>query len=121
MNRAATARRQRSRDSEAPAVRWFTLWRMFVVLLTYVKPVAEIDRLMKEHVRFLQQQYDAGLFVASGRRVPRTGGVILARGTDKQTLEAIMTGDPFVHEGAARFEVIEFTPSQTRSGFKPFT
>jgi len=94
---------------------------MFVVLLTYEKPVGEIDRLMKEHVRFLQEQYDAGLFVASGRRVPRTGGVILARGTDKQSLEAIMARDPFVREGAARFEVIEFTPSQTRAGFKPFT
>jgi len=94
---------------------------MFVVLLTYQKPLAEIDRLMKEHVRFLQQQYDAGLFVASGRQVPRTGGVILASGTDKATLEAIMTRDPFVRESAARFEVIEFTPSQTRTGFKAFT
>ena len=94
---------------------------MFIVLLTYDKPVGEIDRLMQEHVRFLQQHYDAGLFVASGRRVPRTGGVILARGTDKQSLEAIMAGDPFVREGAARFEVIEFTPSQTLAGFKRFT
>ena len=94
---------------------------MFVVLLTYEKPLAEIDRLMKEHVRFLQQQYDAGLFVASGRRVPRSGGVILAHGTDKRSLETIMANDPFVREGAARFEVIEFTPSQTQPGFKPFT
>ena len=76
---------------------------------------------MKEHVGFLQRQYEAGLFVASGRQVPRTGGVILARATDRQSLEAIMARDPFVREGAARFEVIEFTPSQTRPGFKPFT
>ena len=94
---------------------------MFIVLLTYQKPLAEIDRLMKEHVGFLQRQYEVGLFVASGRQVPRTGGVILARATDRQSLEAIMARDPFVREGAARFEVIEFTPSQTRPGFKPFT
>ena len=94
---------------------------MFVVLLTYQKPLAEIDRLMKEHVRFLQEQYDAGLFVASGRQVPRTGGVILASGADRSSLEAVMRRDPFVREGAARFEVIEFTPSQTRAGFKAFT
>ena len=94
---------------------------MFVVLLTYEKPLAEIDRLMKEHVRFLQEQYDAGLFVASGRRVPRTGGVILARGVDRAALEAIMARDPFVREGAARFEVIEFNASQTQAGFKAFT
>ena len=102
-------------------VPWFTLRRMFVVLLTYQKPLGEIDRLMKDHVRFLQQQYDAGVFVASGRRVPRTGGVILAHGTDKPGLEAIMARDPFVREGAATFEVIEFTPSQTQAEFKPFT
>ena len=47
--------------------------------------------------------------------------MILARGTDKQSLEAIMARDPFVRERAARFEVIEFAPSQTRAGFKPFT
>ena len=94
---------------------------MFVVLLTYQKPLGEIDRLMQEHVRFLQEQYDAGLFVASGRQVPRTGGVILARGTDRPSLEAIMRRDPIVREGAARFDVIEFTPSQTRAGFKAFT
>ena len=94
---------------------------MFVVLLTYEKPLAEVDRLMKEHMRFLQEQYDAGIFVASGRRVPRTGGVILARGTDKQSLEAIMAHDPFVREGAAIFEVIEFNASQTLAGFKAYT
>ena len=94
---------------------------MFVVLLTYEKPLAEVDRLMKEHMRFLQEQYDAGIFVASGRRVPRTGGVILARGTDKGTLEEIMARDPFVREGAARFEVIEFNASQTLAGFKTYT
>ena len=94
---------------------------MFVVLLTYEKGLAEIDRLMREHVRFLQEQYDAGVFVALGRRVPRTGGVILASGTDKASLEAIMARDPFVREGAARFEVIEFTPSQTKAGFEALT
>jgi hypothetical protein len=52
---------------------------MFVVLLTYEKDLAEVDRLMREHMRFVQEQYDAGVFVVSGRRVPRTGGVILAR------------------------------------------
>ena len=52
---------------------------MFIVLLTYRKPLAEIDRLMDDHVAWLKGHYAAGLFIASGRRVPRTGGVILAR------------------------------------------
>ena len=52
---------------------------MFVVILTYVKPLAEIDRQMRAHMKFLDEQYAAKVFVASGRQVPRTGGVILAR------------------------------------------
>ena len=94
---------------------------MFVVLLTYEKDLAEVDRLMGEHMRFLKAQYDAGVLVVSGRRVPRTGGVILARGVDKAVLEEIMARDPFVREGAARFEVVEFNASQMQDGFKPYT
>ena len=93
---------------------------MFVVLLTYEKDLAEVDRLMREHMRFLKEQYAAGVFVVSGRRVPRTGGVILARGVDKPVLEEIMARDPFVREGAARFEVIEFNASQMLPGFEPY-
>ena len=49
---------------------------MFVVLITYLKPISEIDAQLADHVRFLDEQYAKGLFLASGRQVPRTGGVI---------------------------------------------
>jgi uncharacterized protein YciI len=57
---------------------------VFVLLLSYVKPLEEVDALMREHVAWLRRHYDAGRFVASGRRIPRTGGVILARGDDRE-------------------------------------
>jgi len=94
---------------------------MFVLLLSYVRPVEEVDALMRDHMAWVNEHYAAGRFLVSGRRVPRTGGVILARGTDKASLEAIMARDPFVRAGAARFEVIEFNASQTQAGFKAFT
>ena len=89
---------------------------MFIVLLTYREPLAEIDRLMSKHVAWLKRHYATGLFIASGRRVPRTGGVILARSGDAAALHAEMQEDPFVAEGAATFELIEFTPSMTAAG-----
>ncbi len=46
---------------------------MFVVMIRYVRPLDEIDGLMREHVRFLEECYRAGVFLASGRQVPRTG------------------------------------------------
>ena len=93
---------------------------MFVVLLTYVKPLPEVDRHMRAHVKFLQEQYAARTFVASGRQVPRTGGVILARGPSKDALVELMQRDPFVQNGVATFEVIEFRTSQSDPGFAAF-
>jgi uncharacterized protein YciI len=85
---------------------------VFVLLLTYVKPLPEVDALMREHVAWLGEQYDAGRFLVSGRRNPRTGGVILARGDDREEIEAIAASDPFVSGGVATFEVIQFRASQ---------
>jgi uncharacterized protein YciI len=89
---------------------------MFIVTLTYLKPVEEVDALMHDHVEWLKKGYAEGLFVASGRRVPRTGGVILARSGDEAALHESLARDPFVIHGAARCEVVEFKPSMTAPG-----
>ena len=89
---------------------------MFIVTLTYLKPVAEIDALMPGHIEWLDQGYDSGLFIASGRRIPRTGGVILARSGDEQALRDKLARDPFVIHGAARCDVVEFAASMTAPG-----
>ena len=91
---------------------------MFVLLLSYVRPVEEVDALMREHMAWLNEQYDAGRFVVSGRQVPRTGGVIVARGDDREEMEAIAASDPFVTGGVATVEVVQFRASQTARGFE---
>ena len=90
---------------------------MFVLLLSYVRPVEEVDALMRPHMGWLDEHYAAGRFVVSGRRVPRTGGVILARGDDREEIERIAASDPFVSGGVATCEVIQFRASQTEDGF----
>jgi uncharacterized protein YciI len=86
---------------------------MFVVVITYTAPLERIDELLPSHVQWLDEQYAAGAFLASGRRVPRVGGVILARAADRGGLEQLLTGDPFHQAGAASYEVIEFIPTKT--------
>ena len=81
---------------------------MFVVLVNYVKPLAVIDALIPGHVEFLDRHYQDGTFLASGRRVPRTGGVILARAASREALSAVLAEDPFAREGAAEYEILEF-------------
>jgi uncharacterized protein YciI len=89
---------------------------MFVLLLTYVRPVEEVDALMRDHMAWLDEHYATGRFVVSGRRIPRTGGVILANGDDREEIERIAAADPFVSGGVATCEVIQFRASQRAGG-----
>ena len=85
---------------------------MFVIELTYKADLAEIDRHMPAHMRFLKKYYASGHFLLSGRKIPRDGGIILAVGPDRETIEAIAREDPFSAHGLAEFRVIEFRVSQ---------
>ena len=91
---------------------------MFIVTLTYLKPVEEVDALMAGHIAWLDEGYASGLFVASGRRVPRTGGVIVARSGDEAALRAFLVRDPFAVHGAARFDIVEFNATKTAAGLE---
>jgi uncharacterized protein YciI len=71
---------------------------------------------MKAHVAFLNKYYDAGNFLVSGRKIPRDGGVIIARGNDKTAIEQIMREDPFCARGLADVRIIEFRASQQAKG-----
>ena len=90
---------------------------MFVVILTYTKPLAEVDVHLTDHRAWLRGQYDAGVFIASGRQAPPVGGVILARAESLEALRAVLALDPFNINGVASYEVIEFTPSLTHADF----
>ena len=86
---------------------------MYVVLLNYVAPLEEVDVVLPEHSAWLAEQYEAGYFLASGRRRPRVGTVILARAMPRGKLDAILASDPFVGRRLVRHEVIEFQATRT--------
>jgi uncharacterized protein YciI len=52
---------------------------MFLTLLMNGKPLGEIDGLIDDHDAYLEPNYATGPFPVSGRREPRTDGVIIAR------------------------------------------
>jgi len=82
----------------------------FVVSLHYVAPLSAIDAAMRSHLAFLEKQRKAGVFIAWGRKVPRSGGIILACGDSRAAIERIMQDDLFVTRGLAEIEVTEFLP-----------
>jgi uncharacterized protein YciI len=85
---------------------------MFIVDLNYIVPLETLDAHMKEHVVFLKKYYKENVFVASGRKVPRTGGVILALAESKDALLEILKEDPFYSRKLADFTITEFLTSQ---------
>jgi uncharacterized protein YciI len=89
---------------------------MFVVLSRYTAPLAEIDALMAEHRAWLAPLYERGVFVLTGRREPRTGAVMIARGLTLEELDATLAEDPFRRAGLLQHEVIEFIASGTHPG-----
>ena len=91
---------------------------MFIVSLRYVRPLEEVDRHLEAHVAYLKQHYAQGHFIASGRKVPRTGGVILARVGSREALQAVLKQDPFHQNHLAEYEVIEFVPGMVAEGLE---
>jgi len=85
---------------------------MFVIELIYKRELADVDRHMTAHMKFLKKYYDAGNFLVSGRKIPRDGGIIIATGKSRPEIEAIVAEDPFVARGIADFRIIEFRASQ---------
>jgi uncharacterized protein YciI len=93
---------------------------MFVVSLTYCKPLADVDRFIEGHREFLAKHYASGVFLLSGRKEPRTGGVILANCPTQAHLERVLGEDPFWQHGIARYDITEFIPSMGAPQFSAF-
>lgn len=91
---------------------------MFIVSLTYTCEMAQVDAHLAAHVAYLKEQYALGNFVASGRKVPRTGGVILARCESREALDAVLELDPFHKENVAAYEIQEFIPTMVGEGLE---
>jgi len=90
---------------------------MFIVSLNYVKPLEDVELHLEAHVEFLRKHYEKKVFIASGRKVPRTGGVILAQAESKAALDEILSADPFRKNAVAEYEITEFIPSMTLPEF----
>ena len=84
---------------------------MFIAILTYKKPLEEVDHYLQAHRDYLSEHYAAGDFIASGPQNPRVGGVIMIKADDRATVDVIISQDPFKINGIADYNIVEFTPT----------
>ncbi|MDF1796308.1 MAG: YciI family protein [Coxiellaceae bacterium] len=80
---------------------------MVIIELTYKKDLSEVDKYVELHRGFLDKYYNKGLFVASGPKKPRNGGVIVAL-LDAKSVNKVIAEDPFYQQEIADYSVIEF-------------
>ena len=91
---------------------------MFVISISYKVPFDRIEPHLDAHMQFLDRHYASGHFLLSGRKVPRSGGVILARAGSKTEIQTIIEEDPFYSENLADFEIVEIAPSRAVPGLE---
>jgi uncharacterized protein YciI len=85
---------------------------MFIIELTYTAALEQLDEQLKAHVAFLDVHFESGHFIASGRKVPRTGGIILARADSPEAVQQIIEQDPFRILNLADYKITEFIASK---------
>jgi uncharacterized protein YciI len=72
-------------------------------------------------MEYLNPYYDKGIFLASGRKIPGTGGIILAKGSAKSEIEDLVREDPFAKLGLAQVSITEFNVSPIPVGTETFS
>jgi uncharacterized protein YciI len=93
---------------------------MYVLLVKYLKPLDEVERLTPAHREFLDRYYRQGKFIVSGPREPRSGGVIIADVENELEAMKIIVEDPYFIQKVADYELIRFTPTRHDPRFAPF-
>lgn len=82
----------------------------FVVDIIFKEDFQKIEPVVPAHREFLQSGYDKGLLLCSGPKIPRTGGIVIARAESREQIEELFTHDPYSLNGFADYRFTEFNP-----------
>lgn len=93
---------------------------MYIIDLTYKKPIRDVEMNLKEHIDFLNKYYEKGNFICSGRKNPRIGGVILCKANTLDEVNEIIQEDPFYIHQIANYDITEFVVSKSNKNLESF-
>lgn len=92
--------------------------KLFIVVLKYVVESEVIAANRDNHLKYLDEYYAKGVFIASGRQNPKYGGVIIAKAPSRTKLYEILSKDPYHQNLCAEYQAIEFEPNKSTHGFE---
>jgi uncharacterized protein YciI len=79
---------------------------VYLMISTYLRPVAEVDAARPAHLRFMDDLEATGVVVGAGRQDPPVGGIVLLDVATAEQASELMAGDPYVQQGLARYEPV---------------
>ncbi len=85
---------------------------MYIILLKFSKNRGLASKYMDEHIEWLKQGFEDGVFIVAGSIKPNSGGAIVAIQSTMEQIQNRVNQDPFVVEKIVEPEVVEINPSK---------
>ncbi len=86
-------------------------FNIFVVDLKYVASSQQLQEAFDDHIDFVKAHFASGMFIASGGKPSKDGGVILAVASTEYEISQAIKDDPYSRLGLADYSVTEFIPA----------
>lgn len=83
---------------------------MYLVDMSFTDMAKITPELTDKHKSHLEQEYKKNKLMFGGRKVPRTGGILISQHANEQELIQVLNSDPFVKSGAVSYSITEFIP-----------
>jgi uncharacterized protein YciI len=90
---------------------------MIVVSLNYIVDASLIEAARPAHIEWLKQGLAEGILLTAGRKIPTTGGLLIARGTIDDVRSWCMN-DPYAVQGLAEYDFTEVAPALFAQGLE---
>lgn len=89
---------------------------MFIAILSYTRPLEEIDAHLAKHREYLKNLVEKHKLLVAGRLNPRTGTVIISKNISRLDFEKIIKNDPFFT--LSEHTILEVTPTIYNESFQ---
>lgn len=80
---------------------------MYLLNVSYTKPLEEVTAHFPTHAAWVKQYIDAGIFIFAGPKKSKLGGVIGVKSIDKNKLMDLISEDSYVKNDVAEYQVID--------------
>jgi len=91
---------------------------MFLIDMNFNNLEEITPELTKRHKAHLDREYKSKKLMFGGRKIPRTGGIIISKHSDIETLKLVLNEDPFIKSGAVSYSITEFDPVMASEEFE---